>query len=57
MPRASAITPGSAHRVWPYSATRYEIAGTKPDHTEQIGNVVPVNLAKSLVKSLLTDEF
>jgi len=34
----------------------YEIAGTKTDRTEQIGNAVPVNLAKSLVESLLTDE-
>ena len=57
MPRASAITPGSAHRAWPHSATSYEIAGTKPDRTEQIGNAVPVNLVKSLVESLLTDEF
>ena len=34
----------------------YEIAGTKTERTEQIGNAVPVNLAKALVESLLTDE-
>lgn len=34
----------------------YEIAGTKTDRTEQIGNAVPVNLAKSLVKHVLTAE-
>jgi DNA (cytosine-5)-methyltransferase 1 len=33
----------------------YEIAGTKPERTEQIGNAVPVTLAKALVESLLTD--
>lgn len=34
----------------------YEIAGTKTDKTEQIGNAVPVNLAKSLCKHVLSAE-
>lgn len=34
----------------------YEIAGTKSDRTEQIGNAVPVNLAKALCKHVLTAE-
>lgn len=34
----------------------YDIAGTKADRTEQIGNAVPVNLAKSLCKHVLTAE-
>jgi DNA (cytosine-5)-methyltransferase 1 len=34
----------------------YEFAGTKTDTTEQIGNAVPVNLAQSLVESLLESE-
>jgi len=34
----------------------YEIVGTKTDRTEQIGNAVPVNLAKSLCKHVLTAE-
>jgi len=32
----------------------YDIAGTKADRTEQIGNAVPVNLAKNLCKHVLT---
>ncbi|RLM88163.1 DNA cytosine methyltransferase [Halobellus sp. Atlit-38R] len=32
----------------------YEIVGTKTDRTSQIGNAVPVNLAKSLCKHVLT---
>jgi DNA (cytosine-5)-methyltransferase 1 len=32
----------------------YEIVGTKTDRTEQIGNAVPVNLAKALCKHVLT---
>lgn len=36
--------------------TDYEIVGTKVDRTEQIGNAVPVGLAKSLCKHVLTDE-
>ena len=31
----------------------YDFAGTKTDTTEQIGNAVPVNLARALVTSLL----
>jgi len=34
----------------------YEFSGTKTDTTEQIGNAVPVNLAQSLVESLLESE-
>lgn len=34
----------------------YDIAGTKSDRTEQIGNAVPVNLAKSLCTHVLTAE-
>jgi DNA (cytosine-5)-methyltransferase 1 len=34
----------------------YDIAGTKSDRTEQIGNAVPVNLAKALCKHVLTAE-
>jgi len=34
----------------------YEIVGTKADQTSQIGNAVPVGLAKSLCKHVLTDE-
>jgi len=32
----------------------YEIAGTKTDRTEQIGNAVPVNMAKALCKHVMT---
>ncbi|WP_344222840.1 DNA cytosine methyltransferase, partial [Aeromicrobium tamlense] len=32
----------------------YEIAGTKADRTEQIGNAVPVHLARALCKHVLT---
>jgi DNA (cytosine-5)-methyltransferase 1 len=32
----------------------YDIAGTKSERTEQIGNAVPVNLARALCKHLLT---
>ncbi|MFB6071129.1 MAG: DNA cytosine methyltransferase [Halanaeroarchaeum sp.] len=32
----------------------YEIAGTKTQRTKQIGNAVPVNLARNLVKHVLT---
>lgn len=32
----------------------YELAGTKTDRTEQIGNAVPVNLAKNLCEHVLT---
>ncbi len=32
----------------------YDIAGTKTDRTEQIGNAVPVNMAKALCKHVLT---
>jgi DNA (cytosine-5)-methyltransferase 1 len=31
----------------------YEIRGTKTDTTRQIGNAVPVNLAQTLIESLL----
>jgi len=31
----------------------YEFAGNKGETTEQIGNAVPVNLGKALVKALL----
>jgi len=34
----------------------YEFAGNKTETTEQIGNAVPVNLAKALVKKVLTGE-
>lgn len=34
----------------------YEIVGTKADRTEQIGNAVPVHLAKALCRHLLADE-
>ncbi|WP_134672652.1 DNA cytosine methyltransferase [Halorussus marinus] len=34
----------------------YELVGTKTDRTEQIGNAVPVNLARSLCKHVLTAE-
>jgi DNA (cytosine-5)-methyltransferase 1 len=34
----------------------YEIVGTKAQQTEQIGNAVPVNLAKTLCKHVLTAE-
>jgi len=34
----------------------YEISGTKTDRTEQIGNAVPVNMAKALCKHVITDE-
>ncbi|MFC4449839.1 DNA cytosine methyltransferase [Halorussus aquaticus] len=34
----------------------YELVGTKTDRTEQIGNAVPVNLAKNLCKHVLTAE-
>jgi DNA (cytosine-5)-methyltransferase 1 len=37
-------------------STDYEIVGTKKDRTSQIGNSVPVNLAKSLCKHVLTAE-
>jgi DNA (cytosine-5)-methyltransferase 1 len=33
----------------------YEIRGTKTDTTRQIGNAVPVNLAQTLVESLLSE--
>jgi DNA (cytosine-5)-methyltransferase 1 len=33
----------------------YEFAGTKTEITEQIGNAVPVNLARALVESLLVN--
>jgi DNA (cytosine-5)-methyltransferase 1 len=33
----------------------YEIRGTKTDTTRQIGNAVPVNLAQTLVESLLRE--
>jgi DNA (cytosine-5)-methyltransferase 1 len=33
----------------------YEIPGTKTDTTRQIGNAVPVNLAQTLVESLLSE--
>jgi DNA (cytosine-5)-methyltransferase 1 len=34
----------------------YDIAGTKTDRTEQIGNAVPVNMAKALCEHVITDE-
>lgn len=34
----------------------YDIAGTKTDRTEQIGNAVPVHMAKALCKHVITDE-
>jgi DNA (cytosine-5)-methyltransferase 1 len=34
--------------------TDYEIVGTKTDRTEQIGNAVPVNMAKALCKHVMT---
>lgn len=34
----------------------YEFAGNKTNTVEQIGNAVPVNLAKALIKHLLTDD-
>jgi DNA (cytosine-5)-methyltransferase 1 len=33
----------------------YELVGTKTERTTQIGNAVPVNLARSLVEHVLTD--
>lgn len=34
----------------------YDIAGTKKDRTKQIGNAVPVNMAKALCKHVITEE-
>ena len=34
----------------------YEFAGNKTDTTKQIGNAVPVNLGKALIRELIVDE-
>jgi DNA (cytosine-5)-methyltransferase 1 len=34
----------------------YEFCGTKTETTEQIGNAVPVNLARALVENILVDD-
>ncbi|MWG36222.1 DNA cytosine methyltransferase [Halomarina oriensis] len=34
----------------------YEFVGNKGETTEQIGNAVPVNMAKALIENVLTDE-